>query len=232
MELEDIEFEEVTEESTKDAQATPKEPTAEFTDDTGLTDESITEELIREMKMLGMPKPSGVSNVRWNAIMNENIVHNHMIHMRAAGASYTKIAESLGYSPNQVAQILKTPKIAAKVNDVVKDIYGDDYKKAMNDRAHKAMAIYDRILDDDTVPLKLQLQAAEQVVAYTIGKPQQTVEHKGSALTDIMQAVNQLQEAREVGEPLTETEVALDNLVKDIIPKGLVVGKRDTVEKK
>lgn len=226
MELDDIEFEEA------ESSQPSKEPQQSNTDvDTsGLTDESISEELIREMKMLGIAKPEGVSHTRWNAVMHDSLVHNHMIQMRAAGASYTKIAEQLGYSASHVSTILKTPKIRAKVDEVIREMYGDDYKKAMQARASKALAVYDEILDNPDSNIKIKLAAAQQVMEHTIGKPQQTVEHKGGMLSELILKADQLREANNPDIELTKEPDKIDNLVKELLPTNMVVGKRAKVE--
>jgi predicted transcriptional regulator len=192
-----------------------------------LTDENITQDQINEMKMLGIPKPDTVSWERWQQLQTVRHEHQHMIHLAASGVPQKQIAEILGYTNASVSKILNTPEIKQKVNAEVVSIYGEDHKKALKHRAMKAIGVVDEVLESGKE--SEQAAMAKWVLEHSIGKAQQVVEHKGTILSDVMIKIEQLNQLRDVTDSqalLTKTPHKFDTILEQIVPSGVVVGKR------
>lgn len=194
-----------------------------------LTDETITQEQINEMKMLGMPKPELVSWARWQEIQNERSEHTHMIHLAASGVPQKNIAEILGYKEAHVSKILKIPWVKAKVQNEIEKIYGADHKKALKDRALKAVEVVDEILENGKE--SEQASMAKWVLEHSVGKANQTTEHKHTILGDVLHRLDtidlsKLRDASNSSPLLTKPLDPFDTVIEEVIPKGQVVGKR------
>lgn len=199
-----------------------------------LNDETITQEAINEMKMLGVSKPSTVSWERWNRLQSERIEHTHMIHLAASGVPQGKIAKTLGYDQAHVSKVLNTPEIKAKILTEVKEIYGEDHKKALKDRVVKAVGVIDDVLDSGKEAERASM--AKWVVEHSIGKAQNTTEHKVNLLGDIQVHIakyeqNQLREVGENPNLLPKPIDPFDTVINEVIPEGFTVGVRSNSEK-
>ena len=198
-----------------------------------LTDETITQEQINEMKMLGLSKPDAVSWAKWQAIQSERSEHTHMIHMAAAGIPQGKIAEALGYDQVHVSKVLSVPWVKQKIQEEIHSIYGEDHKKALKDRAMKSIAVVDEVLDSGKESEKASM--AKWVLEHSVGKAQQEVKHSGTILADFMVKVEQMEQnqLRDVGSGnplLTQQSSKFDTILNEIVPVGAIVGKRSKLE--
>lgn len=199
-----------------------------------LTDETITQDQINEMKMLGLPKPDSVSWDRWQQIQNIRAEHELMIKMAATGTPQKVIAQTLGYNQAQVSKILKTPEVRDQVSKEISSIYGDDYKKAFKDRFNKSMLVVDDTLENGQPKDKADM--AKWVLEHTVGKAQQNVQVKGALLADFMIQVeqisqNQLRDVTSNPELLTKKPHKFDTVIEQFVPNDFVVGKRSEGEK-
>lgn len=193
-----------------------------------LTDETITQEQINEMKMLGLPKPDTVSWERWNQLQNYRIEHQHMVRLAAAGWTQGAIAKELGYTQTHVSKVLNTPEVKEEVSALMNEIYGQDFKKALKERGHNAVRALDEIMETGKNSEKIQV--AQYFLDHTIGKASQTVEHKGTILADVMVQIEQLRNVTPDSALLTEKPSKFDNIIEAIVPSGVVVGKRTESE--
>jgi hypothetical protein len=197
------------------------------------TDETITQEQINEMKMLGLPKPRLVSWERWQRIQNVRIEHQHMIQLAAMGYPQKKIAQEMGYTDASVSKILNTPEVKSEVNKIVQETYGDNIKKAMKDRALKAVTVVDDILDNPLSKSSDRLSAATYILDHTVGKPQQQINHTGNFIMEIMDEatrITKLREANPITPELTGKPDPFDTVLEQIVPSNVVVGKRSNVK--
>lgn len=197
-----------------------------------LTDETITQDQISEMKMLGLPKPDSVSWERWQRIQSIKSEHELMIMMKATGSSQAKIARELGYTDSQVSKVLNAPEVRAKVSKQISDIYGEDVKQAMKARALKSVEIFDEVLENGKTSEKLQ--AATYILDHTVGKAQQNVQVRGAILADFIVQVEQMSQLRDVSsnpDLLTKKPHKFDNVIEQFAPSDFVVGKRSSGEK-
>lgn len=198
-----------------------------------LTDENITQEQINEMKMLGIAKPETVSWERWNKLQSIRFEHEHMIMMAAGGRPQREIAEAMGYDQAHVSKILNTPEIKAKVQEEVKSIYGTDYKKALKDLNDKAIMVVSDILENGKEAEKASM--AKWNLEHTVGKASQEIQVTKTTLTEFIVRVDQMKadQLRDVGPNqtlLSKEPDPFDTIIAEVIPKGMVIGKRSSGE--
>ncbi len=195
-----------------------------------LTDETITQEQINELKMLGMSRPAGISSERWWRLQSERGEHTHMIHLAASGIPQGKIAEIIGYDQAHVSKVLNTPEIKQKVQKEISEIYGADHKKALKDRAMKAIEVVDDVLADGKEAERASM--AKWVLEHSVGKASQEIIEKKTSLTELivridqMQSSNQLRDVGSSSAALPKTADPFDTVISQVIPKGMTVGKR------
>lgn len=194
-----------------------------------LTDETITQEQINEMKMLGIDKPETVSWERWTRIQNIRVEHDHMIHLAASGVPQWKIAQSLGYDQAHVSKILNTPDVRKRIQAEIQGLYGDDYKKAIKDRNMKAVGVMDDILESGKEAERASM--AKWVLEHSVGKASQDVNVKTTSLVEVIHKINEMEsnQLRDVGsntEALPKPKHKFDNVIEQVIPKDMVIGKR------
>ena len=195
-----------------------------------LTDENITQEQINEMKMFGLQKPDTVSWERWNMLQEIRYEHEHMIHLAASGVPQQEIANILGYDNLHVSKVLRTPAIKAKVEDQIHKIYGEDMKKVLRDRARKAIGVVDEILVDGKESEKASM--AKWVLEHTVGKASQEINVQKTTLSQVVLQIEQLKQSnqlRDIGsstDDLQKTKDHFDTIIEQVIPSGMVVGKR------
>lgn len=194
-----------------------------------LTDENITQEQINEMKMLGMDKPPLVSWDRWQRIQDVRHAHEHMILMAASGMGPKVIAEQLGYDYGHVAKILRVPEVKEKVSKTIADIYGTDIKKALKDRNLKAIAVVDDVLTEGKENERAAM--AKWVLEHTIGKASQDIQVTKTTLIEFIHKAdsikeNQLRDVNQIAESLPKVKDHFDTIIEQVIPQGMVVGKR------
>ncbi len=198
-----------------------------------LTDETISQDQINEMKMLGMPRPPGVTYQRWFELQSERYEHHHIIQMAAGGMPQSKISEITGYSQTHLSKVLNTPWVKVKVEEAAKSIYGTDWKKAIKDLNAKALMVVSDILENGKESERASM--AKWNLEHTIGKASQDIQVTKTTLTEFIIKVGEMEsnQLRDVGSTpklLPEKEDPFDTIINEIIPKGMVIGKRSNGE--
>lgn len=219
---EDIEFEEL-EVDEQEATTELELNNLEYIDPKNFTDENIPQEYIDECKMLGMPRLPNISYSRWHSPIGDKLAYEYMLSMAVAGMPATKIAVELNYHPDQVRRVLAKPEIKEAIEIKKQEVFGKDYKNYLSSRMQKSLAVLDNILDSDKVKDNVRLAAAQMVIEHTVGKPQQTVEHKGNLLAEVIATADKQLHAKEV---IESKPSPVDNLIKELIPTDMIVGKR------
>jgi transcriptional regulator with XRE-family HTH domain len=199
-----------------------------------LTDENITQEQINEMKMLGLPKPDGVSWERWSRLQSIRIEHKHMIRLAVSGMSQGQIAQELGYDQAHVSKVLNTPEVKAEIDQQMKEVYGETWKKPLQDRFMKSIKVIDELLENGGEKIRADL--AKWSVEQVAGKASQEIKETKTTLNEFIVRVQQMEEQgklRDVGSSLPQLSNPpdpFDNVIKQVIPDGMTVGKRSSGE--
>lgn len=198
-----------------------------------INDETITQEQINEMKMLGIERPESVSSERWYRLQGERMEHTHMVHMAASGIPQKDIAAIMGYDQAHVSKVLNTPEIKDKVKNEIISIYGADHKKALKDRAMKAIEVVDTILQ--TGKESEMASMAKWVLEHSVGKASQDIQVTKTTLTEVIFKIDQMRsdQLRDVSSSsanLPKPTDPFDTIIEQIIPQGMVIGKRSNGE--
>ena len=194
-----------------------------------LTDETVTQDLINEMKMLGIEKPQTISWERWQRIKDIRHEHEHMIHLAASGVPQWIIAQRLGYEQAQVSKVLNHPEVKKRIKKEVELIYGADHKKAVTDLGLKAIGVVSDVLDNGKDADRASM--AKFVVEHSIGKASQDIKVTKTTLSEVLVEIRGMQSSRlrEVGpngEILSKPKDHFDTIIEQVIPQGMVIGKR------
>jgi hypothetical protein len=194
-----------------------------------LTDETISEEIVQEMKLAGYAKPPNITWPIWIGRKNIGSEHELMIQMKACGMSNIEIAGALGYHPVSVSQVLKLPKIRAKVSEKIEEIYGKDLKEALRARARNSIRVVDDILEKGKESERASM--AKWVIEHQIGKPSQDIKVEKTTLIEVIAQIDQMkqEQLRDVGsntQGLQSSKDHFDTIIEQVIPDGMVVGKR------
>lgn len=198
-----------------------------------LTDDNISQEQINEMKMLGMDRPDSVSSERWWRLQDVRFEHEHIIHLAASGLPQWMIAKQTGYSQVHISKVLNTPEMKVKVQEKIQEIYGADHKKAVKDLGLKAIGVVSDVLDNGKESEKASM--AKFVVEHSIGKASQDIQVTKTSLTEVIFKIDQMRsdQLRDVssGQALLQKEEdPFDTIINEVIPKGMVIGKRSSGE--
>ena len=194
-----------------------------------LTDENITQEQINEMKMYGMDKPETVSSERWHRLQGIRYEHELMIEMAAVGRPQKDIAAALGYDPMHVSKALNTPDIREKINKKISEIFGEDIKKALKAQNMKAIGVVSDVLNTGKESERASM--AKWVIEHSVGKASQDVHVTKTTLVEFIHKVeemqqNQLRDVNGTFESLPKDKDHFDNIIDQVIPQGMIVGKR------
>lgn len=198
-----------------------------------LTDQNITQDQINEMKMLGLERPETVSSERWWRLQDIRYEHEFMIHLAATGMSQKGISEAVGYGQVHVSKALNTPEVKERIRQEIEKIYGVDHKKALRDRSMKSLEVVDDILENGKESEKAAM--AKWQLEHTIGKASQEIQVTKTTLTEFIVRVDQMKadQLRDVGSSqslLPKEEDPFDTIINEVIPKGMVIGKRSSGE--
>lgn len=207
-----------------------------------LTDETITDAQINELKALGIDKPPQVGWPRWMGPKDVKQRHEWIIHLAAMGKTNRQIAREVGMTDSRISLIINTPAVKQAIQLKIKEYFGEDAKAYIKTLAHKGFEVIEGILVDQTEKGTTRLDAAKYVVDHTIGKAQQTVTVQGSLLSELMIKLDS--GARDVStdllvsELLPSTEIkpvapprdAMDNFVDSLDLEEVVIGKRSSGE--
>ncbi len=198
-----------------------------------LTDANITQEQIDEMMMLCIPKPDKVSWERWQRVKDLKFRHEHVINLAAAGMNQKTISEITGYGLPQISKLLRNPEYKEKINKGVMEIYGEDHKKAVKGLVSKAMIAMDDAVSSGSE--KIRHDAAKYILDHSIGKAEVTITETRTSLSEVIITIDKMRsdQLRDVGSNpnlLPKSIDPFDTIIEQVIPKGMVIGKRSNSE--
>lgn len=212
-----------------------------------LTDETCREELLKDLKFSGVPKPPLVSDAHWAGKVKRTFSarRKQAIYLAAMGKSYRFIAEELDYEYDSLVRFLNEPDVVQVLAHKQEMIFQNNAKGKIKTMMADAYGVVEYILRDPQEKSSVRLDAAKYVIDHVVGKSAQAIEIKGNLLGDLLTQLDQMvKTAVEPEEPKVEvidvvatTPVAIatpvaeerpdmDNLVNQIVKTDFVVGKR------
>lgn len=120
------------------------------------------------------------------------------VNMAAIGLSADDISAQLGLSPSRVAAILKSPEAMGLIDDIQDKIYVKNFPGMVQKLVPKAMKTIVEVLDDSAEKGATRLEAAKTILDRAMGKPQQTIEHKGSQIRELFEQLDIMKKTKTI----------------------------------
>lgn len=151
--------------------------------------------------------------------------HEEIIQMAVIGRSNAYIAKALDFSPQHVARLINSSEISerikaereTRVNAIIREkIYG---------LSGAAIDSISQILTSQDARDSTRLEASKWVLEQTVGKAKGI---EGPQTTNLVQIIQMIENIPRNLEPKLKDEwdVKMDQVLDEVIPKGLIVGKR------
>lgn len=131
-----------------------------------------------------------------------------MIRMAAIGYTKKQIAKDLNLSETRVYHILSSSGAKREIERIQNEFFFNEPQKAFKARLPKAFKAIDRLLSPKAKESS-QLLASKEVFDRAMGKSVQPVEHTGSAIKELLMAMdkkNRQEEAIEAGFDIVDAE--------------------------
>jgi DNA-binding CsgD family transcriptional regulator len=160
-----------------------------------LTDETITQDQITDLKEIGCESPPLVVVKKWAKRVKEKSltpIQTKIVHLTCLGQTPQAIASQLGITPNYVYVFLRREDVKLRVAHKQNLMFANDAKGYIKTLLNKAYSTIDNILENEDGEAKpsVRLEAAKYVLDHVAGKANQTVQHNITVLTDIMNALD------------------------------------------
>jgi hypothetical protein len=220
-----------------------------------LSDTTLGDDLLGELRFCGFEKPPRVSDEAWNRRIGEAELsprQKKVVYLAALGRSNSAIAEELNYDIATVQRIISLPGVRSRIAHKQEMLFQNDVKGHVRTLMNKAYGTLDEILSNDEEKASVRLEAAKYVIDRVAGKATQTVDVKVSLLGEFMRKLDSQErevqgilntpvepeyveaEVTESVEPvvatakesLVEVKEDMDNLVDQLVQSDFVVGKR------
>jgi hypothetical protein len=207
-----------------------------------LTDLTITDNMIADMRFYGCSRPPLITPDKWGKEVREYEMtprQKRVIYLSAMGRTPIQIAEELGYSNAGVTNILRKPGVQERIAHQQSVIFQNDMKGWIKTLMTKSYGVIDEILTDHDEKSSVKLEAAKYVIDHVVGKATQNVEVSGNLLGDLITQLDEIKntpiEPSYVAIPVDagladataeKALVAMDDLVSQLIQTEHTVGKR------
>lgn len=192
-----------------------------------LTDDLCREDLVRDLKFAGIPKPPLVSDAHWAGRAKQHLTprRKQAIYLAAMGKSLAFIAEELDYNYASLVRFLNEPDISQIVAHKQEMIFQNNAKGRIKSMMSDAYGVVEHILKDPQEKSSVRLDAAKYVIDHVVGKSTQAIEVKGNLLSQFMSQLDQVIDATN-NNVVEENKSEMDNLVSQIVKTEFIVGKR------
>jgi hypothetical protein len=189
-----------------------------------------SQEQIKEMKAMGLPKPEDCPWAEWSfGVDSLSPRHELLIIYAAHGKRPVEIASLTEFTPAYVRALLKTPKVANEVRRVQTKLFAGEYRKRIEAMANPALDVLSQVMSNETEKASVRVQVAQYLIDQGIGKAKQDFKVEGTLLADFMSELKSKSRAVEdIQLKLAKPKDALDTFVEEFIPESFTVGdKRD-----
>jgi hypothetical protein len=159
--------------------------------------------------------------------------HEYILNMAALGIGSGDISRTVGIKLANVSTIVNDPKNKDFIRQKQSEIFKEPKAKlaALYD---KAWATLDDALSDNEEKMAVRVDVAKYVIDHTIGKPQQTVEHKGNMLNEILLKIERgdLKDVIEATKTnlLEKPKNKMDAIMEALELDDVVIGKRGEID--
>lgn len=147
---------------------------------------------VQSMKEAGIPKPEEVSHASWN---QPGALHHPkyqtIAYLAAMGHKQKEIGETVGMTQPEISNLLQSDRMKFEIKRIVHKLFGKDAQKRFKEILPAAIDTAEELLmSPDTKPA-IRASLAQDFMDRALGKPKQTIEHEGSAIRDLFNALDQ-----------------------------------------
>lgn len=211
----------------------PDEPQVDNSEFDELTDDTITHDMIDELKAIGIPKPANVSWGKWVGPKDHSHRHDLICALAALGRTNNQIAEEIGMTAARVCIILQQQEIKTKIKTMQNNEFVNEARKRIESSLGKALDLLEEQMDNKQEASKIRQTAAIYIIDQGIGKSKQEVTHSGTVLGEFMHKLEQVtSHALDVTPKnlLAESNNPIDAFIVENVPDSVKVGKRGKEE--
>lgn len=191
--------------------------------------EAYTEEIIEELRLIGVPKPANVPLSMWFGETEQlDYKHNYLIQLAAVGSTASQIAKEMGLKVKKVNDLLANPKIKNAIAKKQDEMFSKKARKRLESLANKAVDVVEEVITNQQEQTKHRLDAAKYLLDQAVGKPQQQIEVKGNLLQEVLVRLEQHDRSIDVTsrKVLDKPKDAMDDFIDSQLEAPIVVGKR------
>lgn len=127
-----------------------------------------------------------------------------IIHMIAMGFSKKEVAKQMNLSPARIHHILSSSGAKAEIERIQKEFFFTDPQAMFKAMVPKAARTIRKLMIDPAEKGSTRLGAANTVLDRALGKAVQPIEHQGSAIKDLLLALDSNNRKKEVETEITE----------------------------
>lgn len=156
--------------------------------------------LIKEMRLLGMGRPSWIPEDEWN-VKDERYsmpLRSIAYYQAAWGMQPHEIAKSIGASAEWVKEAITSEEGVAAIKEIQFKIWGKDPKKWIESILPSAIQTAFEIMNDKTAKASTRLAAAEQFIDRAMGKATQVIETHDSTVRRMIEMMDAFGAAKPV----------------------------------
>lgn len=192
-----------------------------------------TQEIIDEMRRLGMPKPDDCDYAVWHGPKSLDAViaetnYSTIIELLMLGWQKQKIAETLGYHKSSLSRLINSPSFKSCLEMERRKRSEAITKTVLNRLYLPAVETLEKVMLDESEKGATRLAAAMYAIDQTVGKPEQKVHTTGSILSEVIHHIEELK-SRNVDpdiEVASQPVDPMESFVNNFIDGDFKVGKR------
>lgn len=194
-----------------------------------LPSEAYTDDMIDELKALGLPKPPNLEWSRWVAPKDFNHRHDLIIQLAAIGRTNVEIAEEVGMAKESISRLIALPKFRDKIKAKQDQLFGKQLRKRIEIIASKAVDVVEEVLNNPQEAMKYRMDAAKYMLDQAVGKAQQQIEVKGNLLQEVLIHLEQQERSIDTTSRnlVDKPKDAMDDFIDTQLGEPIVVGKRN-----
>ncbi len=202
---------------------------AQFDDPSATIEQAIIDkypqEVIEEMKELGMSKPPDCPWGLWVGPKELSHRHKFIANLAASGMRNGDIAEELNMTDSRISIILDNPSMKIEIARIREKMFGSNNRRRLEMLMPKALNVAEEVLTGEQHMMKHKIDMAKYVLDQGLGKAKQDITVSGNLLGDLLDKLD-AQVKDVTHSDLDKSDNPIDTLAYELVPTSVVVGKR------
>lgn len=145
--------------------------------------------------------------------------------MAVLGRSNAYIAKTLDFSPQHIARLINSPEISERIKAERETRFSANVRDKINDLSGAAIDSISEILTNQGIKDSVRLDGSKWVLEQIVGKAKGTEAPKTTNLVQVIQLIESMPRNSQP-KPKDEWDVKMGQIISEVIPPGLIVGKR------